>query len=176
MCTFAVRGHCPPVFELSSISWKTVFRADSLTCQVKVMILCCAFPLLSTYCFWLRFPLGKIASKEGGSLCFPRLTPLGRSRISRPRPCGPIILWFRGNPCVERRTQTRHYRTPEPRRPGTAQLRIVPPIENDSKKASATFFTPVHRQAAAPPNIFAAFSRYTRLRLASGRPNPFRLQ
>ena len=32
------------------------------------------------------------------------------------------------------------------------------------------------RQAAAPANIFAAFSRYTRLRLASGRPNPFRLQ
>jgi DeoR family transcriptional regulator, aga operon transcriptional repressor len=42
--------------------------------------------------------------------------------------------------------------------------------------ASAAFFTPVHRRAAAPPNTFAAFSRYTRLRLASGRPNPFRLQ
>ncbi len=50
------------------------------------------------------------------------------------------------------------------------------PHGEGATSASAAFFTPVHRRAAAPPNIFAAFSRYTRLRLASGRPNPFRLQ
>jgi len=49
------------------------------------MILCCAFPLLSTYCFLLRFLLQNCL-KKGGSLCFPGLPLLGRSRISRPRP------------------------------------------------------------------------------------------
>ena len=84
---------------------------------------------------------------------------------------------------LERRTQTHHCRSLERESRLFAHdlskrfRTSIPPLKGKRfEKKRPHFFAHVHCRATPQANILAAFSRYTCLRLASGRPNPLRLQ